>query len=224
MRSRAPLALSPALLAVRILICAAFLPSGIQDLGMMEFTGEQAAKVKRLMNPVPDQPRSKTQAVQTASLVQAADSSLPSEAATSEDPVRARALFEKAILIETTGLGSPVLFAWLAVLFQIIGSSLLLPGLLSRVWAFGLCIISAANFVLLTLPELCAQPMMFLSPTGDALTQTLGAAQLGLFGCSLVILFCGPGAFSLDRLLFGGPRALRRRISDDEELTEDDEE
>ena len=224
MRSRAPLALSPALLAVRILICVAFLPSGIQDLGMMEFTGEKAVQVKRLMNPVPDQPRSNAEAVQTVSLVQAANPDQPSVNSSGEDSVRARALFEKAILIETTGLGSPVLFAWLAVLFQIIGSSLLLPGLFCRVWAFGLCIISAANFILLTLPELSAQPMMFLSPAGDPLTQALGASQLGLFGCTLVILFCGPGAFSFDRLLFGGPRALRRRIDEDGESTEEEEE
>lgn len=191
---------------------------------MMEFTGEKAAKVKRLMNPVPDQPRSNSQEVQTTGLVQAADSDLPTVSSPGDDPVRARALFEKAILIETTGLGSPVLFAWLAVLFQIIGSSLLLPGLFCRVWAFGLCIISAANFALLTMPVLSAEPMSFLSPAGDPLTQSLGTAQLGLFGCSLVILFCGPGAFSLDRLLFGGPRALRRRISEDEESAEDDEE
>ena len=53
MSSRSPLALSPALLVVRILACVAFLPAGIQDLAMMEFTGEDAAKVRRLMQPVP---------------------------------------------------------------------------------------------------------------------------------------------------------------------------
>ena len=44
------------------------------------------------------------------------------------------------------------------------------------------------------------------------------AAELGLFGSSLVVMLCGAGAFSLDRLLFGGTRAMRRaRMHDDED-------
>ena len=60
MSSRAPFSLSPALLAVRILLCAAFLPSGIRDLGTLEYTGAEAVQVRRLLNPVPDKPESQS--------------------------------------------------------------------------------------------------------------------------------------------------------------------
>lgn len=223
MRSRAPLALSPALLVIRILACVAFLPAGIQDLAMMKFTGEDAAKVRRLMQPVPTSPKTEESVVQPAAFLQSSNDQ-STASGTDTDSIEARALFRNAIRIEGTGLGSPVLFAWLAVLFQIVGSILLLPGLLSRVWGLGLCIITGTNFVLLTMPRICAEPMMFLSPNGDQMAQGLGAAQLGLFGCALVILLCGPGAFSLDRLLFGGPRALRRAIADEDEPADYDEE
>ena len=221
MSNRAPLALSPALLVIRILLFLAFLPNGIQDLGMVEFSGAQAGKVRRLLNPVPDQPQSAEPQVQTAGMHQS--TAEPSaEENMEEPPIKERALFKKAILIEATGLGSPLLFAWLVVLVQIVGGSLLLLGLLSRVWALGLCVITAGNFVMLTMPTICATPMMFFSPSGDQVIQILGASQLGLFGCSLLILFCGPGAFSMDRLLFGGPRALRKANQEHDESVDEE--
>ena len=221
MSNRAPLALSPALLVVRILLFLAFLPNGIQDLGMIEFTGTDADKVRRLLNPVPEQTTPADDSVQPASLLQERGGS-SGEEAVQPAPIKERALFKRAILIEGTGLGSPLLFAWLVVLVQIVGAGLLLLGLLSRVWALGLAVITVGNFVLVTMPVICDQTMMFLSPTGDHLTQLLAASQLGLFGCSLVVLLCGPGAFSLDRLLFGGPRALRKASREQDDLLDED--
>ena len=221
MNNRAPLALSPTLLAIRILLFLAFLPNGIQDLGMTEFTGADAGKVRRLLNPVADPSQPTDQQIQPAGLQQA-PSEPSSEGTIEEAPITERALFKRAIVIETTGLGSPLLFAWLVVLVQIVGGSLLLLGLLSRVWALGLSVITAGNFVLLTMPAICDQPMMFFSPSGDHMIQLLGASQLGLFGCSLTVLFCGPGAFSMDRLLFGGPRAMRKASREHDDSVDED--
>lgn len=221
MSTRAPYSLSPALLVVRILLFAAFLPSGLRDLGMVEYAGAEAVQVRRLLNPVPEKPETSpakaAKDVAPASFRQATAPE-PVQADPDTSPVTARALMKKAMLIEDSGMGSPVLFAWLVVLVQIVGSSLLLLGLLSRVWALGLCVIAAGNFVFICLPVLCSKPLMYLSPTGDALLQTQAAAELGLFGSSLVVMLCGAGAFSLDRLLFGGTRAMRRaRMHDDED-------
>ena len=58
MSNRAPLALSPALLAVRILLFLVFLPNGIQDLGTVEFTGADADKVRRLLKPASERSES----------------------------------------------------------------------------------------------------------------------------------------------------------------------
>ena len=190
---------------------------------MVEFTGAQAEQVRRLLNPVPDQPRAGDQQIQSVGF-QTTPSVASDEAGGDAEPIKERALFKKAILIEATGLGSPLLFAWLVVLVQIIGGGLLLVGLLSRVWALGLCVITAGNFTMLTLPAISEEPMIFFSATGDQMTQILGASQLGLFGCALAILFCGPGAFSMDRLLFGGPRAMRRGLREHDEAHDEDEE
>ena len=224
MSTRAPYSLSPALLVVRILLCAAFLPSGLRDLGTVEYSGDEAVQVRRLLDPVPEKPETPpeeaTNDVAPASLRQA---TAPEPVQADPDPstVTARALMRKAMLIEDSGMGSPVLFAWLVVLVQIVGSSLLLLGLLSRVWALGLCIITAGNFVFISLPVLCSKPLMYLSPAGDVLLQTQAGAELGLFGSSLVVMLCGAGAFSLDRMLFGGTRAMRRARMHDREDEDD---
>ena len=98
MSNRAPLALSPALLAVRILLFLVFLPNGIQDLGMVEYTGVEADKVRRLLNPIPDQTEPADQTIQSAALHQTPSNS-NEEGTVDSAPIKERALFKRAILI-----------------------------------------------------------------------------------------------------------------------------
>ncbi len=205
---KAPLGMSPALLLARVVLFLAFLPVGLSELGEVEFTGEDAARVERLMNPVPTQPTPVTEvALQTEEA--------GSEASDTTGSIKARRLYGIALHIESAGMGSPVLFAWIAVLVALIGSGLVLIGILSRMWALGMVVLAVGNFMIGTMPEFCASTFALFSMP----TETFNAfiAQIGTFTLAVIVLLCGPGAFSLDRLLFGGHPSRRAYLADDDE-------
>ena len=205
---KAPLGMSPALLLARIVLFLAFLPVGLAQLGEVDFTGEDAARVRRLMNPIPTQPTPVTEvSLQTDETV--------SEASTTKDSIKARRLYAIALHIESAGLGSPVLFAWMAVLVAVIGSGLILIGLLSRVLAFGLVILAVGDFMIGSMPEVSASTFALFSMPTEIFNAFI--AQIGTFALAVIILLCGPGGLSLDRLLFGGHASRRAYLAEDDE-------
>ena len=213
MAVKAPLGMSPALLLARVVLFLAFLPVGLSQLGEVEFTGEDAARVERLMNPLPAQPTPVTEVAWQTSEKESDANGTPAS-------VKARRLYGVALHIESTGFGSPVLFAWIAVLVAIIGSGLALIGILSRMWALGLVVLAVGNFMIGTMPEVCASTFALFSMP----TETFNAfiAQISTFTLAAIVLLCGPGAFSLDRLLFGGHASRRAYLADVEDGTIDE--
>lgn len=195
MVARAPFALTPYLLLARILLCIAFVPVGVQKLKTIEFHGEDAVRIQRLLEPTTAVPTVSDPSIKPTSLVQ------PVQAQESVPSIEAKALYKTAIAVEDAGWGSPVLFAWVAVLLELLGGFLLLIGLLSRLWSLGLCVVMGAAFAISTLPLLAASPWaVFEFPIGD---YNRYAAQVGLFGLAAAVLVCGPGRISIDQLLFG---------------------
>lgn len=208
MAVKAPLGMSPALLLARIVLFLAFLPVGLSELGEFEFTGQDAVRVERLMNPIPAQPTPVTEVgLQTNETGVDADETNGS--------IKARRLYAIALHIESAGLGSPVLFAWIAVLVAVIGSGLILLGILSRMWALGLVILAVGNFMIGSMPDVCASSFALFSMPTEIFNAFI--AQISMFTLAVIVLLCGPGALSLDRLLFGGHASRRAYLADDEE-------
>ena len=208
MAVKAPLGMSPALLLARIVLFLAFLPMGLSQLGEVDFTGEEATRVERLMNPIPAQPTPVTEVSLQA------DETV-SEGIPTRDSIKARKLYAIALHIESAGLGSPVLFAWIAVLVAVIGSGLILIGVLSRVWALGLVVIATGNFMIGSMPEVSASTFALFSMPTEIFNAFI--AQIGTFALAVIILLCGPGGLSLDRLLFGGHASRRAYLAEEDE-------
>lgn len=205
MHARAPFALSPCLLVVRVLLFLVFITAGIQEMSMVEYTDADAERVRRLVDPATTQPRLIEPSTKPAAHVHA------SEDTSNTTTISARALYRCALVIEDAGWSNPVLIAWIGALLQLVGGALLLVGLLSRLWGLGLCLVTAVTFVISSIPLLQHSFWAFLHLAPTESHQV--AAQLALFGLALVVLTCGPGEYSLDRLIFGGPRGRPREAS-----------
>jgi uncharacterized membrane protein YphA (DoxX/SURF4 family) len=195
MVARAPYALTPYLLLARILLCITFVPVGVQKLKTVEFHGEDATRIQRLLEPASAEPKVTDPTSKPTSNVQLIDNQANGSS------IKAKALYQTALAVEDAGWGSPVLFAWIAVLTELLGGILLLLGLLSRLWGLGLCVVMGAAFTISTLPLIAGSPWaVFDLPIGE---YNRYAAQVGLFGLAMAILVCGPGRISIDQLLFG---------------------
>lgn len=203
MVARAPIALTPYLLVVRLLLFVACLPAGIHGLSMVEYAGADAVEVRRLERPASTDETSAPEATTPAPEV---------------GSIEARALYRRALQFEALGLGNPVLLAWIATLLQLIGGSLLLPGLFCRVWGLGLAVVVTAGFILDVWPLLSAMQWPTLELTTGQYDSVV--SHLGLFGLALGLLVCGGGRFSLDRLIFA-PR--HRVVQEHDELYDDDD-
>lgn len=128
--------------------------------------------------------------------------------------VRARQVEHLTIMLHTAGHPYPQAFAWIAMATEIIGGALLLIGLFSRVWGLGLAVAMAYAFVLTSMPVIEAKmdPAMtnrvlafFSAFRAIEPQQQMGAFwQMVLFVAAWCIFIGGPGALSLDRLIFRG--------------------
>ncbi len=128
--------------------------------------------------------------------------------------VRARQVEHLTIMLHSAGHPYPQAFAWIAMITEIVGGALLLIGLFSRVWGLGLAVAMAYAFVLTSLPVIEAKMdpaatnrlLAFVSAfRATEPQQQMGAFwQIMLFVAAWCIFIGGPGALSLDRLIFRG--------------------
>lgn len=111
------------------------------------------------------------------------------------------------VMLHDVGHPYPRIFAWLAMLTETVGAGLLLIGLFSRVWGLGLAIAMGYAFKLSTLPQIQSHidaSTGFLAALSklDYFWQVTAFYQLMLFIAAWCIFIGGPGAVSLDRLIF----------------------
>lgn len=194
MASNAPIALSPYLLVVRIILFLVFVPAGIQSIAMTTFTGAEADRVRELRERSTSEPQL-VEPEATPTSLQATNQQ------TVDDSYPARKLYATAVRMEDMGWNNPELLAWIGALCQLIGGALLLPGLLTRVWGFALCVVMGAMFIVTSWPLVNDSVTTFLYLEPAAANQV--GIHLALFGLSLAMLVCGGGGMSLDRLIFG---------------------
>ena len=210
MAARAPIALTPYLLLVRIVLFLVFVIAGIQDLRMVEFSGEDAVRIRRLEQS----PESRPILIETDTT----STNVRSGETQEDGTYRARALCRSALAMEDAGWNSPLLLAWIGALTQLVGGALLLPGLLSRLCGFGLCVVLGAGFTLTSWPLVSTSLTAFTKlPMADFNQVTF---HLGFFIVALGILVCGGGGISLDRMIFGGP-SKSKAYHEDEEFEEE---
>ncbi len=110
-----------------------------------------------------------------------------------------RSLHHVTLMLDGAGMSDyAVIGAWTAALTELVGGTLLLVGLFSRIWGLGLAIAMGTAFYLTSL-QIFLDTYMF-SATPDQSHQIL--AQLSLFVLAFGVFLTGGGALSLDRAIF----------------------
>ena len=210
MVARAPIALTPYLLVVRVILFLVFVPAGIQSLAMVDFTGEEAESIRRLRTPPASAPTPVDSTATPSSLTAQEDSGT----------YQAQALYRGALQLENAGCSSPVLLAWIATLIQLIGGGLMLPGLFCRVFGFAIAVVVGMTFILDSWPLLAESPWPILKLESGQFDQI--TSQLALFALALGMLVCSGGNFSLDRLIFGSSHRSRSgHVHETEDIEEE---
>lgn len=121
-----------------------------------------------------------------------------SDGAAAPETLRARSLHNITLMVDRAGMSNPRLLAWVAALTELVGGGLVLVGLLTRIWALGLAIAMGVAFYLTSLDGFLATWIF-----GMAIPDyTRLVAQLALFALAFGLVWSGPGALSLDRLVF----------------------
>jgi len=111
-----------------------------------------------------------------------------------------------AFAIADAGLPAPRATAWLVAIVEFLGGALILIGLFSRLSALGLAAVMAGAIYITSMAALREHPFIYGMPISDYQRFFL---QASLGGLAIGVLLAGPGALSLDRVLFGrdaGPR------------------
>jgi uncharacterized membrane protein YphA (DoxX/SURF4 family) len=113
-------------------------------------------------------------------------------------------------------MATPVVLAWLVAITEIVGGGMLLVGFMSRLWALGLVgVMIGAIWLTAIGPAMQAGTayLGFLPDKGHIFDfDSHGPVymhefwQLALLCMAAAILFAGPGAISVDGILFGGAR------------------
>lgn len=117
--------------------------------------------------------------------------------------VQTRSLHELTLVFDGLRLPRPEVWAWTVTVFELVGGSLLLVGLFSRVWAAGLSLWSLALLYLST-PSISDTFFALWTPTDPnaLLPRALALSLLAIFVIALGVMLTGPGKFSLDGLIF----------------------
>lgn len=106
------------------------------------------------------------------------------------------------LMVHRHGLAYPVYHAYAAVIAELVGGALILIGLFSRLWGIALAGVMVVAFWFTTWPVLAAGG-------GPGVLFTLSIpdfnrlfCQAGLFVLAFGVFLTGPGALSLDRVIF----------------------
>jgi uncharacterized membrane protein YphA (DoxX/SURF4 family) len=199
----------------RIVLAATFVCTGYNKIfKYAEFDAAQAAQLHSLnadVNPPAGQPP-------------ATSATAPSEAATTAPATApapltgtftARSLHTVTLLLHHNNFPYPKRMAQLAALTELIGGSMLLLGLFSRIWGLGLSIVMGCAFYLVSMKIngiFTMHPFTF----ADNITNfNTAVVQMSLFVLAFGVLLTGPGPLSIDRMLFGGgePEAEARAVA-----------
>ena len=117
-----------------------------------------------------------------------------------EEGVEARRLYGYAIVFAEAGWPQPKLLAWSFAFLMLVGGSLLLLGLLTRLWGLLFAIASGGLFWIESWPIVAEHWMFGL----DDASFVLITAQATLTVLGLGLLFSGGGLLSLDHAIFRG--------------------
>ncbi len=161
-------------------------------------------------DPPADEQEGETDAEDASDQVEGEQDSAPPEATdepeiiqgddvvAADGPLFARKLYGVAVAVHRGGLQQYELaVAWATALMELVGGALILVGLFSRIWAFGLACVMAGAFYFTTWPDFSEDPYRFVDGNFDHFF-----AQVGLFVLALAVFLTGPGAISADRMLF----------------------
>ena len=187
-------------LLARILIFLAFVPTGWHHaMQQTVFTGDQAARLREIgivsanANAGPGT---------YAALHQ--DAPPLTAPAIDMAGVQTRALHQLTLFFDGLRLPKPAIWAWTVTSFELIGGSLALIGLFTRLWTGGLALWALALF--LSTPTVAGAFGAIWSPTDPAavLPRAMAVSQLALVVLALGLTLTGAGKLSLDGYIFRG--------------------
>jgi len=123
-------------------------------------------------------------------------------------PFKAAALHQVSLLVHKHGLPQPQWQGYLAAGTELMGGALLLVGLFSRIWGFGLAIaMGMAMYLTGTAADywsmLISQGPFAIGLPQNAMLFGHFFMQAALFVLAFGVFLTGPGPLSIDRLLFG---------------------
>jgi putative oxidoreductase len=188
-------------LLARILLFLAFVPTGWHHaMEQSVFSGDQAIRLREL-GIASTSASAYLDGTQGVSLQETPP--LPAEAGGMA--FQTRSLHELTLVFDGLRLPRPQAWAWTVTVFELIGGSLLVVGLLSRVWAGGIALWAVA-LLFLSNASIGASFMAIWSPTdaNSVFLRTLALSQLALIVIALGITLTGPGKLSVDGLIFKG--------------------
>jgi uncharacterized membrane protein YphA (DoxX/SURF4 family) len=118
--------------------------------------------------------------------------------------VQTRALHQLTLFFDGLRLPKPEIWAWAVTVFELIGGSLVLIGLFTRLWTGGLVLWSLALFV--STPTVATAFGAIWSPTDPTATlpRAMALSQLTLLVLALGLTLTGAGKLSLDGFIFRG--------------------
>lgn len=187
-------------LLARILIFLAFVPTGWHHaMQQTAFTGDAAARLREIGVVSADSLSG------PATYVALRQDAPPLTAPPIEQVgVQTRALHELTLFFDSVRLPRPAVWAWTVTVFELIGGSLVLIGLFTRLWTGGLAIWALALFM--STPTVAGAFGAIWSPTDPAATlpRALAISQLGLLVLTLGLTLTGAGKLSLDGFIFRG--------------------
>ncbi len=209
----------------RIVLCAAFLPSGWSKvMSETTFSGEDAQRLIQLgvIDAEPQAHIGPNRSIVPASFQdeEAGDDQAPAEPSepqeqpavtadeaetTPSEPATytAKPLHGITLMLDKAGWPAPVWMARLAAFTELVGGGLLLVGLFSRFWGLGLAIAMGVAFCLTSVPALLGAGNVFTGLFNLPMDVFTGMfTQLGLLVLAFGVFLTGAGPISLDRALF----------------------
>jgi uncharacterized membrane protein YphA (DoxX/SURF4 family) len=187
-------------LLARILIFLAFVPTGWHHaMQQTVFTGDAAARLREIGIVSAD-----ANAGPGTYVAFHQDAPPLTSPAIDMAGVQTRALHQLTLFFDGLRLPKPEIWAWTATVFELIGGSLVLIGLFTRLWTGGLVVWSLALF--LSTPTVAAAFGAIWSPTDPTATlpRAMALSQLTLLVLALGLTLTGAGKLSLDGFIFRG--------------------